>query len=93
MKGGLYIRLAASGISKNRKLYFPYLLTCICMVMMFYIVTFLAGSRNLKNLPGAETLQDTARSWHICHRTVFCDIPELYRLFPVPQTAERVRSV
>lgn len=57
MKGGLYIRLAASGISKNRKLYFPYLLTCICMVMMFYIVTFLAGSRNLKNLPGAETLQ------------------------------------
>ena len=57
MKGGLYIRLAASGISKNRKLYFPYLTTCICMVMMFYIVTFLAGSRNLKNLPGAETLQ------------------------------------
>ena len=44
MKRGLYIRLAATGISKNKKLYYPYILTCICMVMMYYIVSFLCRS-------------------------------------------------
>lgn len=34
MKGLLYFRLACSGIRKNRKLYVPYLLTVIGMVMM-----------------------------------------------------------
>ena len=41
MRGTFYFKLAATGISKNRKMYFPYLLTCICMVMMYYIVAFL----------------------------------------------------
>ena len=35
MKGLLSIRLAWSGIRKNRKLYVPYLLTVIGMVMAF----------------------------------------------------------
>ena len=44
MKGGFYIRLAKDGIMKNRKLYFPYILTCICMIMMFYIIYYLGFS-------------------------------------------------
>ena len=57
MKRGLYIRLAATGILKNKKLYYPYILTCICMVMMYYIVLFLSRSEEFKAVPGADTLQ------------------------------------
>ena len=42
MKKGFYPRLAWTGIRKNRRLYTPYLLTCIGMVMMFYIITALS---------------------------------------------------
>lgn len=56
MKRGLYFRLAGEGILKNRKLYFPYILTCICMVMMFYIVTYLFMSADLKNVMGGDML-------------------------------------
>lgn len=57
MRGGFYIKLAASGIGKNKKLYLPYILTCICMVMMFYIIVFLAGSSGIRKLPGGDSLQ------------------------------------
>ena len=57
MKRGFYIRLAAEGISKNRKLYFPYILTCICMVMMFYIVAYLAMSADLSAVFGGDMLR------------------------------------
>ena len=52
MKKGFYIRLAGEGISKNRKLYFPYILTCICMIMMYYIVSFLSISKELASIRG-----------------------------------------
>ena len=38
MKLGFYPRLALDGIRKNKRLYVPYLLTCVGMMMMFYIV-------------------------------------------------------
>lgn len=57
MKKGFYIRLAGEGISKNRKLYFPYILTCICMIMMYYIVSFLSISKELASIRGGEMLQ------------------------------------
>lgn len=57
MKKGFYIRLAGEGISKNRKLYFPYILTCICMIMMYYIVSFLSVSEELASIRGGEMLQ------------------------------------
>ena len=57
MRGGFYIKLAASGIGKNKKLYLPYILTCICMVLMFYIIVFLAGSSGIRKLPGGDSLQ------------------------------------
>lgn len=44
MKLGIYPRLAFNSIQKNKKLYTPYILTCIGMIMMFYIVCFLANS-------------------------------------------------
>jgi len=47
MKIGLYGRLAAEGIRKNKRLYIPYILTCVGMVMMFYIISFLSTHKLL----------------------------------------------
>lgn len=38
MKMSFFPKLAWTGIKNNRKLYLPYLLTCIGMVMMQYII-------------------------------------------------------
>lgn len=57
MKKGIYSRLAFTGIKKNKKLYIPYILTCIGMVMMFYIITFLSSSDMMMNYPGGETMR------------------------------------
>ena len=57
MKGGFYIRLAKDGIMKNRKLYFPYILTCICMIMMFYIIYYLGFSADFTTVRGGDMLQ------------------------------------
>ena len=57
MKGGFYIRLAKDGIMKNRKLYFPYILTCICMIMMFYIIYYIGFSADFTKVRGGDMLQ------------------------------------
>ncbi len=56
MKAGFYPRLARDGIRKNRRLYLPYLLTCIGTVMMFYLVAFLSGSGTVASLKGGRTI-------------------------------------
>lgn len=43
MKKGFYPKLALSGIIKNKKLYLPYVLTCVGMVMMYYIMGSMAN--------------------------------------------------
>lgn len=57
MKKGFYRKLAWTGIQKNRKLYLPYILTCVGMIMMTYIVSFLSSSNVLRSMPGGEVMQ------------------------------------
>lgn len=57
MKKGFYRTLAWSGIQKNKKLYLPYLLTCIGTVMMCYIISFLSVSPTFANIKGGTTMQ------------------------------------
>ena len=57
MKSGLYLKLSVNGIKKNKKLYFPYLITCICMVMMFYLIDYLAVSPQFAKIKGGDTMQ------------------------------------
>lgn len=54
---GFYPSLAWTGIRKNRKIYVPYILTCIRMVMMYYIVAFLNSSPVLRSMTGGEVMQ------------------------------------
>ena len=43
-----YLKLALTNIKKNGKIYFPYLITSIFTVMMFYCVKFLGGDNGLR---------------------------------------------
>ncbi len=56
MKIFLYPRLAWSGIRKNKELYIPYLLTCIGMIMMYYIVSYLYTGTMLETVYGGDVL-------------------------------------
>ncbi len=56
MKSGLYIRLAAGNIRKNRKIYLPYILTCVCMIAIFYILAFLSKDPGVGEIRGGRTL-------------------------------------
>ena len=55
MKTFFYPRLAWDGLRKNRRLSVPYLLTCICMVSMFYILGFLVSPDVLAMIPRGRT--------------------------------------
>ena len=56
MKSLLYFRLACSGIRKNKKLYFPYILTCIGMVTMSHILQSLSYSPALMMMRGGAQM-------------------------------------
>ena len=49
-------KLALVNIKKNRKTYFPYILTCIGTVMMFYTMLFLSSNEGMMKLPGSGTV-------------------------------------
>lgn len=57
MKGSFYPRLAWSGIRKNRKLYLPYIFSCIGMVMMYYILHSLSYAPALSITKGGTNIQ------------------------------------
>lgn len=57
MKKGFYPRLALNGIAKNKRLYIPYILTCVAMVTMQYILFFLQHTGTLAEVSGVETLR------------------------------------
>lgn len=57
MKTGLYPHLALNGIKKNKRLYLPYILTCAGMVMMAYIVSYLAHGEALTLVIGGGIMK------------------------------------
>lgn len=57
MKFGFYPRLAWTGIKKNKRLYVPYILTCIGVIAMHYIVTFLSKTEILEYMVGGDTMR------------------------------------
>lgn len=57
MKKGMYRKLAWNGMQKNKRLYLPYIIACTGMVMMYYIMAFLADSESLNLLRGTGTLR------------------------------------
>ena len=58
MKAGFYMSLAVSGMKKNGRLYVPYLVTCIMMAAVYYILHFLGNSGIMDGMPGGHTASD-----------------------------------
>ena len=86
MKSGLYLKLSVNGIKKNKKLYLPYLITCICMVMMFYLIDYLAVSPQFAKIKGGDTMQMILGFGS----GVIAIFSVLHKFISDPQTTERV---
>lgn len=56
MNGIFFQKLAINGIRKNKKLYYPYLLSCMGMVMMAYILNSVGSSPLLKQMRGGGSV-------------------------------------
>lgn len=61
MRAGFYPKLAFEGMRKNKRMFLPYILTCIGMVMMNYIILFLANDPIVSATRGGETVQEMLR--------------------------------
>lgn len=59
MKTGFYPKLAFDGIRKNRRMYVPFICTCIGMVMMFYIISYLHYSDTIASMNGGQIMRST----------------------------------
>lgn len=56
-KISFYPKLALNNIKSNRRFYFPYLLTCIFTVAMFYIVLFIRYNEGLSEVVGGAYVE------------------------------------
>lgn len=54
----MYSKLAFDNIRKNSKTYFPYILTCIFTISMFYIMKSLSLNEGLKSTFGGDTTKE-----------------------------------
>ena len=59
MRVGFYFGLAKDGIRKNKRLYLPYILTCVGVVMIHYILGFLSKNPFLASVQGGNFIQYT----------------------------------
>ena len=50
MKRFFYVKIALTNLKKNRQTCFPYLLTCIATIMMFYIMSSLSTNSALNKM-------------------------------------------
>jgi putative ABC transport system permease protein len=57
VRKGFYWKLAAGNIRKNRKIYYPYLLTAILTAMMLYVISSLSSNQSLGSGSLLITLQ------------------------------------
>lgn len=61
MNNFFYARLSLHGLRKNKKIYVPYLLTCIVTITMFYMIHSLSENSSIAAMRGGSTLQGTLK--------------------------------
>ena len=57
IKKNIYPKLAVTGMVKNKRTYVPYLMTCICMIFVSYLLNFLRENKRISEIRGGSTLQ------------------------------------
>ncbi|GAB6179631.1 FtsX-like permease family protein [Desulfotomaculum defluvii] len=55
------LRLAIINIKKNSKTYLPFIITCICTIMMFYIMHAISVNEGLEGKSGSQSLKSILR--------------------------------
>ena len=58
MRKFFYARLALTNIKKNGKTYYPYILTCIGTIVMYYILHFISVNDGLEQMSGGTSLKN-----------------------------------
>ena len=58
MKTGFYPKLAMDGMRKSSRFYAPYLITCVLVVCVYYILHFLGHSGVMNGMAGGSTATD-----------------------------------
>lgn len=58
MRNGLFARLAADNIKRNKQTYLPYIITCIVTTAMLYIIRSLSLNEGLRSMRGGAALAD-----------------------------------
>lgn len=56
MGKGFYLKLAVSNLKKNRRFYFPYVLSCVLMVMLHFVLCNLAYTDAWESIPSNAAL-------------------------------------
>lgn len=57
MSNSFYSKLAITNLKKNASIYIPYILTCVCTIAAFYIMSSISYNKGLGKMPGAASLQ------------------------------------
>lgn len=66
MHKGFYYKLAFTNLGKNRKFYLPYMLSCILMVMLHFILCSLSYTDTWQTIPESAivyTILTWAATW------------------------------
>lgn len=93
MKGAFYPKLALDGIRKNKRLYIPYILTCVGMVTMFYIITFLQKSETVGSDAERKHGTEDIVVRHNRNRGFCVHIPFLHELVSDEAQKKGVRTI
>ena len=93
MKTGFYPKLAFDGIRKNRRMYVPFICTCIGMVMMFYIISYLHYSDTIASMNGGQIMRSTLNLGQHCSRYFFLYFSVLHKLLFNSKTKKGIWSV
>lgn len=56
MRKGFYQKFALDSIKKNRQIYLPYMLTCVLMTTLFFIIQSLSQNSGLDTMSGRDAL-------------------------------------
>ncbi len=72
MAKGFYCKLALTNLGKNRKFYFPYMLSCILMVMLHFVLCSLTYTDTWESIPSSGILYSIL--------TLGCCVVEIFAL-------------
>lgn len=57
MNNSFYFKLAKTNLKENKRTYFPYLLACICAIIMFYTMDCIVLNKGLESIRSGDALK------------------------------------